>query len=442
MSKLDVYMNGFKVGYLKRSDSGAHEFRYDNQWLIQEGARPISLSMPLRHDAYYGPEVINFFDNLLPDNEEIRDRVVARYAADSNQAFDLLSAIGRDSVGALQFVPEGKEPSGVRELRYEKLTEEKLERILTGYQSRAPLGMLRELDDFKISIAGAQEKTALLKVDGEWCIPVGNTPTSHILKLPIGKIESHDHTIDLSDSVENEMLCLRIAKAFGFDVPDCEVVTTSNVKALAIERFDRKYAKDRSWLMRLPQEDYCQVFGLPSARKYESDNGPSIADIMKHLQGSAKAQHDREVFMAAQVLFFLLAATDGHAKNFSLHIEPYGAYRLTPLYDIISAYPMLGGTGLNIRQLKLAMSLRGSTGKKWNIYQIFKRHFLNTSKLAEFSPTKMNQIISNMCGQVDDVISRVQKNLPRGFPEVVSKPIFEGMQARKERLMRTQQEDS
>lgn len=435
MNTLDVYMNGFKVGYLKRYNSGAHEFGYDHQWLAKEGARPISLSMPLRHDPYTGREVINFFDNLLPDNEEIRDRIVARYKADSDQAFDLLSVIGKDSVGALQFIPEGEDPRPVRELRYEKLTEEKLERILNGYQSKAPLGMLRELDDFRISIAGAQEKTALLKVDGAWCIPFGNTPTTHILKLPIGKIESHDHTIDLSDSVENEMLCLKIAKAFGFDVPDCEVVTTPKAKALAIERFDRKYAKDNSWLMRLPQEDYCQILGLPSARKYESDNGPSIADIMKHLQGSANPIHDREVFMGAQVLFFLLGATDGHAKNYSLHIEAYGAYRLTPMYDIISAYPALGGTGLNIRDLKLAMSLQGKGGKKWNIYQIFKRHFLNTAKKAEFSPTKMNEIINNMCAKVDTVIEQVQNDLPENFPEKVSLPIFEGMRARKQRLL-------
>lgn len=435
MNTLDVYMNGYRVGHLSRNDSGAHTFRYDEMWIDKDGARPISLSMPLRHDAYSGREVINFFDNLLPDNEEVRDRIVARYQADSDQVFDLLAAIGKDSVGALQFVPAGEGSGNIRELSYEKLTEEKLERVLKGYQSKAPLGMLRELDDFRISIAGAQEKTALLKIDGAWCIPNGNTPTTHIIKLPIGKIHSHDHTIDLSDSVENEMLCLKIARVFGFEAPDCEVIITPNVKALAIERFDRKYSSDHSWLMRLPQEDYCQVLGLPSARKYESDNGPSIANIMKHLQGSADSTRDRETFMGAQVLFFLLGATDGHAKNFSVHIEPYGAFRLTPLYDIISAYTAVGGTGLNIRDLKLAMSLRGTGGKKWNIYQIFKRHFLNAAKEAEFSPTRMSEIIIGMCDQVDEVIERVKNDLPDDFPTSVSTPIFDGMRERKHRLL-------
>ena len=146
-------------------------------------AEPNKVDNTLRHDAYSGRAVINFVDNLLPDNEEVRDRIVARYQADSDQAFDLLVAIGKDSVGALQFLPAGEEPGNIRELSYEELTEEKLERVLKGYLSKAPLGMLRELDDFRISIAGAQEKTALLKINGAWCIPNGNTPATHRMTI-------------------------------------------------------------------------------------------------------------------------------------------------------------------------------------------------------------------------------------------------------------------
>lgn len=435
MKTLDVYMNGYFIGQLARDGTGAHAFRYAQSWLEQAGARPISLSLPLQRDAYKGHEVINFFDNLLPDNDEVRDRIVARYQVESKQAFDLLSAVGRDSVGALQFVPKGESPGKVPELKYNKLTEYELERLLKGYQSKLPLGMLREFDDFRISVAGAQEKTALFQVNGKWCVPSGNTPTTHIIKLPIGKISSPHYTFDLSDSVENEMLCLRVARAFGFTVPDCEIITTPTMKALAVQRFDRKYSSDKTWLMRLPQEDYCQVFGLPSARKYEADGGPTIAGIMKHLQGSAEPISDRETFMSAQILFFLLGAIDGHAKNFSLYLEPYGGYRLTPLYDIISAYPALGGTGPHLRDLKLAMSLRGSKGKKWAIYTICRRHFLNTAKEAEFSIKRMDEIITDMCAQVDEVIEKVSKSLPEQFPASVSEPIFRGMRERKRRLM-------
>ena len=101
MANLAVYMNGYRVGTFTKTTSGAHQFQYHESWLAQPGSRPISLSMPLRHQAYRGDEAYNFFDNLLPDNTEVRNRVVARYQAASTQPFDLLSCIGQDSVGAL-----------------------------------------------------------------------------------------------------------------------------------------------------------------------------------------------------------------------------------------------------------------------------------------------------------------------------------------------------
>ncbi|WP_353057843.1 HipA domain-containing protein [Vibrio sp. TMPB1044] len=72
--------------------------------------------------------------------------------------------------------------------------------------------MIKE-EDFRISVAGAQEKTALLFVDGQWCIPKGNTPKTHIIKLPIGEIQQANATLALKDSVENEYLCIEPARA-------------------------------------------------------------------------------------------------------------------------------------------------------------------------------------------------------------------------------------
>ncbi|MGL6010309.1 MAG: type II toxin-antitoxin system HipA family toxin, partial [Shewanella oncorhynchi] len=335
MAALDVYMNGFLVGTFSKEETGAHRFQYNSDWLAIPGNRPISLSMPLRQRHYQGNEVYNFFDNLLPDSPEIRQRILARYQASSTQPFDLLTKVGQDSVGALQLVPQGIEPEDIKKIECEPLDDAALVRVLAGYQSKIPLGMLEEYDDFRISVAGAQEKTALLKYDGQWCLPHGSTPTSHIIKLPIGQIITHFHTLDLSDSVENEYLCMSIAREYGLPVPDCEILKVGNIKALAVERFDRRYAADNSWLMRLPQEDFCQTLNIPSARKYENQDGPGISEIMYVLMGSLAPERDRRIFMKAQVLFWLLAATDGHAKNFSLFIRPEGKYELTPLYDII-----------------------------------------------------------------------------------------------------------
>ncbi|MDX7709016.1 type II toxin-antitoxin system HipA family toxin [Aeromonas caviae] len=436
MANLAVYMNGYRVGTFTKTTSGAHQFLYRESWLAQPGSRPISLSMPLRHQPYRGDEAYNFFDNLLPDNMEVRNRVVARYQAASTQPFDLLSCIGQDSVGALQLVTEGHDVPDVRRIDYKALSDDELEQILTSYKSGIPLGMVREQEEFRISIAGAQEKTALLYLDDRWYLPLNATPTTHIIKLPIGKIESHSYSIDLSQSVENEYLCTLIAKEFGLPVPHCFMMQVGQVKALAVERFDRRYAADRSWIMRLPQEDFCQVLNVPSARKYENHGGPGITDIMKTLLGSATPEQDRYLFMKSQVLFWLLAATDGHAKNFSVFIEPEGRFRLTPFYDILSVYPVFGGRGLNRRDAKLAMGLASSKGKKYAIEQIFPRHFFQTAKAVGFERSAMEEILTELANSVDDVIERATQQLPAGFPDVISSTILEGLKARSARLLK------
>lgn len=434
MADLDVYMNGYKVGIFSCAKTGAHAFQYADSWLNQIGSRPISLSMPLRRQPYRGDEAYNFFDNLLPDNPEIRGRILARYHADSTQPFDLLARVGADSVGALQLLPNGAALGDIRTIDYKTLSCQELTKILTGYKTGVPLGMIEDIEDFRISLAGAQEKTALLFKDGRWSQPKGTTPTTHILKLPIGKIESHSYSLDLSDSVENEFLCTLIAKEFGLPIPHCFMVHLDDIKALAVERFDRRYASDGSWIMRLPQEDFCQVLNVPSARKYENQGGPGIREIMNYLLGSANAEQDRYHFMKAQVLFWLLAATDGHAKNFSVFIEPEGRFRLTPFYDILSVYPVFGGRGLNRRDAKLSMGLASSKGKKYVIEKIFPRHFFQTAKAVGFERSAMEEILIELADAVDVVIDRVIQQLPADFPDAISSAILEGLKGRSARL--------
>lgn len=258
MKKLLAYMNNECVGELSKLPNGAHHFKYALSWLGNSNARPISLSLPMQRVAFTSDHVINYFDNLLPDNPAIRQRIVSRYQADSAQPFDLLEKIGRDSVGALTLLPENM-LQDAKTLSFEILTDDHLARILSAYKANAPLGMLREDDDFRISVAGAQEKTALLNIEGKWCLPKGSTPTTHIIKLPIGHIQQPNATLDMTDSVENEYFCLKLAKAMGFDVPEVEIIQVEGIKALAVERFDRRWAKDKTWIMRLPQEDICQA---------------------------------------------------------------------------------------------------------------------------------------------------------------------------------------
>ena len=208
------------------------------------------------------------------------------------------------------------------------------------------------------------------------------------------------------------------------------------IKALAVERFDRRYAADRSWIMRLPQEDFCQVLNVPSARKYENHGGPSIADIMTTLLGSATPEQDRYLFMKSQVLFWLLAATDGHAKNFSVFIEPGGSFRLTPFYDILSMYPAFGGRGLHPRDAKLAMGLTSIKGKEYAIELIFPRHFYQTAKAVGFEQAQMERIIVEFISNIEAVISKVRAQLPATFPTLIAESILNGLSARAQRFAR------
>ncbi|EHD7093825.1 autotransporter outer membrane beta-barrel domain-containing protein [Escherichia coli] len=186
-----------------------------------------------------------------------------------------------------------------------------------------------------------------------------------------------------------------------------------------IEAFDRRWNAERTVLLRLPQEDMCQTFGLPSSVKYESDGGPGIARIMAFLMGSSEALKDRYDFMKFQVFQWLIGATDGHAKNFSVFIQAGGSYRLTPFYDIISAFPVLGGTGIHISDLKLAMGLNASKGKKTAIDKIYPRHFLATAKVLRFPEVQMHEILSDFARMIPAALDNVKTSLPTDFPENV-----------------------
>jgi serine/threonine-protein kinase HipA len=424
-NRLQVLMNGIRVGQLTKLPTGAMTFQYDRDWLTTPGSRPISLSLPLGPDPQQGEQIYNFFDNLLPDSDRTRAKIQARFQISSRQPFDLLAAIGSDCVGAIQLYPVDQIPPAITPIQAEPLSVDAIAAMLGG-NGNAPLGMMESMDDFRISIAGAQEKTALLWYQEQWCRPLGPTPTSHIFKLPIGVLSNNN--IDLRESCENEWLCLEIAKAFGLPTASAEIQQFNAVKVLIVERFDRRWSQDGQVLLRLPQEDFCQALGRSPSIKYQADGGPGIAEIMQILLGSEEASHDREQFFRSQILFWLLAATDGHGKNVSLYLEADGRYRLTPLYDIISTYPLMRSGVLPKQKAKMAMALRGKRNYyEWN--QIQSRHFSSTAKFIDFSVARAEHLVEEMLGQVDAIVAQVEASLPKDFPNHIKDPIFEGMLA-------------
>ena len=424
---LRVFMNQRPVGRLLKEPSGAIAFAYDESWLAWEKAIPVSLSLPLREDLYKGAPVSAVFENLLPDSDALRQRVAVKVGAEGIDAYSLLARIGRDCVGALQFLPGEKTLEVSSEIRGHVVTDEEIERILHDL-TRAPLGLERD-QEFRISIAGAQEKTALLWHESKWWKPAGTTPTTHILKKQMGTLPNG---LDLSNSVENEFYCLRLLAAFGLPVNRATIATFGKTKALVIERFDRKWTSDGR-LLRLPQEDCCQALSVSPGQKYQSDGGPGIADILQLLKASDTPEEDQKLFLKAQVLFWLIGATDGHAKNFSVFLGPQGRFYLTPLYDILSAQPSLIARQIHQKQLKLAMFV--GDGRHCALGYIKGRHFIQSTERAGLPGGIAKEVLAEVAASVEAALDGLERELPTGFPQSIHDSVQAGIISRLENLL-------
>ena len=409
---LHVCLNNRLVGHLIKEPSGAIDFAYDESWLGWEHALPVSLSLPLRETPYRGEPVAAVFENLLPDSDALRRRVAEKVGARGIDAYSLLAAIGRDCVGALQFVAGDSEAiNTTAAIEGEEVDDEAIDKLLRSLV-QAPLGLSRD-DEFRISVAGAQEKTALLHHEGRWLKPRGTTATTHLFKTQIGQ---QPNGIDLSNSVENEYYCLKLIEAFGLPVNEATIQTFGETKALVIERFDRRWAKDGR-LLRLPQEDCCQALSIPPTAKYQSDGGPGVVQILDLLKGSDTPAEDQTVLIKAQLLFWLIGATDGHAKNFSIFLAPGGSFHMTPLYDVLTAQPSLDARQIERKQMKLAMSVGNKN--RYRFDGIHARHFVQTGEKADLPKSLMRDAIEDIRSTADEAINTIEAALPEGFPEEV-----------------------
>lgn len=416
VSILDIYLNRSLVGALLKTVSGETSFTYDETWLGRPDRMPISLSLPLGRKPQKGAAVMAYFDNLLPDNDEIRKRIAEREGAVSTRPFDLLAAIGRDCVGALRFLPRGGVPDLSPAMDSTEVSAAEIARRLHRLKS-APLG--RDLDDgdtFRLSLAGAQDKTAFLRLpSGAWAIPQGLTATSHIFKPPIGMTDGGQ--LDLSDSVENEWMSLAFCRAFGLTVAEATMERFEDAKALVVRRFDRKTLDNV--LYRLPQEDLCQALGISGSQKYEDRDGPGMVRILKFLASSDSPDKDRRDFLRAQMIYWALSATDGHAKNFSIFLTP-GGFSLTPIYDVMTSLPYAGHSrSFDPLRVKLAMAV--GNNRHYRMRDIEPQHWRQTGAAAGLPKGMVEAVMADLAARASQAVDEVAQILPAGFPI----PMFE-----------------
>ena len=349
--KLVALINGEIVGRVYHMGNGRLAFHYDESWQTKPGAHPLSLSMPLVAAAHGDKAIRAYLWGLLPDNPGVLEWWARRYGVSMYSVVDLLAHVGADCAGAVQFaVPERvedflgttslkKDPSSIQWLD-EKSLEERLRDL-----RQNPAAGRAAYDTGQFSLAGAQPKTALYQSDsGQWGVPMGRLPTNRILKPP---------TLGLDDLAYNEHFCLLLARQLGFAAAVSSVQHFGDEIAIVLERYDREPIGDM--LIRVHQEDICQAVGVMPTRKYEVDGGPGVIDIAELLaQHSTAPDVDAERFIDAVALNWLIGATDGHAKNFSILHASGPQLRLAPLYDLITILPY---PQLNPDRSKLAMAI-------------------------------------------------------------------------------------
>lgn len=321
MSRLPIYYETRTVGEIDVSAEGP-AFVYDPAWLKTRGAFPISVLMPLTAPRVSPDIFLPWAANLLPEASQLRT-VGLRLGAAPEDVIGILAEIGRDTAGALSIAKPGHTGSGDwRPIPGEKA----LERILDELPNKP---FLVGDDGVSMSLAGVQTKLGVaIDAEGRLCVPTEGAPSTHILKPDSDK---------LFGGVQNEALCLRLAKAAGLNAPEVTTGKAGNRSYLLVTRYDRVRQGDR-W-RRLHQEDFCQALGKPPAAKYESNQsgipGPTLAQMFALTRRRMRAPDI--LALLDYVVFNVLACnTDAHAKNYSLLISGRGI-SLAPIYDIMCA---------------------------------------------------------------------------------------------------------
>jgi serine/threonine-protein kinase HipA len=420
---LIVLLGGLEVGRVLHDRSGRLSFRYSEEWQNDPQGYSLSLSMPLSLSMHVHAKIDAFLWGLLPDNERVIAAWAHRYHVSPRNAFGLISHVGEDCAGAVQFI----RPERLEQIRRETpkqeihwLSEAQVAERLRDL--RADHAAWRHPEDIgQFSLAGAQPKTALLLENGKWGIPSGRIPTTHILKPPTGEWDGH---------AENEHFCLELARALGFTVPNSSVKRFGDEIAIVIERYDR--VRIGTTLARLHQEDVCQAMGLPPTRKYQNEGGPSVSDTVSLLRNnSSRHEKDIQSFLDAIAFNWLVAGTDAHAKNYSILMGAHGSVRFAPLYDIASILPY---KNMSLLKAKLAMKIGG----EYRIRNVGIRQWRKLATELQRDPDtligRITQFADALPAHADKIKKRVQAE---GLAHPLISKLAAGVEARAIQCRRT-----
>lgn len=385
---LFVYYNDRRVGTLRQDEHGAMSFEYDSNWLQDPLAIPLSQSLPLRDGIFKKNECLGFFGGILP--EELNREVIAKnLGVSSRNDFVLLQHIGGECAGAVSFQLESELPE-VREECYKPLDDDALADLLKRLPNKP---LLAGEKGVRISLAGAQDKLVLRYQNGQFFIPCGSAPSTHILKPKISRF---------SGTVPNEAYCMQLADLMGLRVSKVETCTVNQIDFLNVERYDR-LTDGQGKIIRLHQEDFCQALGIVSERKYQKEGGPGLVDCFNLLRAASTVPAaDLGRLLDAVIFNVLIGNNDAHGKNFSI-LYTGGDIQLAPLYDLLCTafYP----------EVSTAMAMK--IGKARTFDELFPFHFQDLAKQSGLAPKPVIRRVINLAEIARDSVDKLP--VPEGI---------------------------
>lgn len=460
MSEIIALLDGREVGRVQQS-RGRLGFRYADSWRRADGAYPLSVSLPLSQPEHGHAAIDAFLWGLLPDNETVLQRWGRQFGVSPRNAFALIREVGEDCAGAVQFVTPDRfdDATGGKLDGIDWLTEDDVAARLALLRDDAAAGRLAS-DIGRFSLAGAQPKTALLFDGQRWGVPSGRIPTSHILKPALPDLIGH---------VENEHVCLNLARAMGLPAARSEARIFGDQQAIAVERYDRvdMHAMAAAAAARLAaaaaqaaalagnpenadgapraaelvpeaavaaadaevfahfartvpvhrvhQEDLCQALGVHPSRKYQQDGGPGISallDLLRSVVSSGRRPRSRKEQVDAEPAAAADVATFRDAMIFNWLIAGTDAHAKN--FSLL-----LGGGGL-VRLAPLydiatalvyphidprRMRMAMSMGGEYRLERIGPRHWRKLAVDARLDEHALFQRISEMADALPDRLS-------------------------------------
>lgn len=375
MTQLSVYLCNEYAGLLTCDRQQRFSFQYDRQWIAKTNVAPLSLSLPLREEAYADEKARPFFTNLLPESG-VRDAVARKIGVSPRNEFALLEALGGECAGAVTLIPKGMALD--KQSGYLELSPEKFYKIV---QELPKKPFLAGEDGIRLSLAGAQDKLPVY-IEGERIfLPQGASPSSHIIK---------PNNDGIASSIRNEVFCMALADRIGLTVPNVNVMMTPD-ELYVVDRYDR-FRDERGTVHRIHQEDFCQAMGLMPETKYEIEGGPSLFDCFALIDRfSTHPALDRKQLLDWVTFNYFIHNADAHGKNISLLLMP-DEIRLAPFYDL-----MCTGAYEGINE-KLAMKIGNENRPLW----IQSRHWERLAEEVGIKAKFILQTVKKMAKQIEN----------------------------------------